>query len=735
MALQNFQDKTTPVVSAGWLNAVDILKETIFNGAADKAGARTGLNSDAPMEIINGGTGSRGGGAPQLVFLASLFPEISQYINPLTPGEATAGISEDMLNQAYLPGDVRRFKPAMDAVTDDTIPLRRWASVGGYMMAPQVGTCVVTDEITIVGGSSILGTKGFTITQMAPNKAIFRAASQTSISIQDVYFRQDPTAIGSSAYVAGVVLDRCTGATVRNCEFSGFQWCGVYLLASGQCKVIENYLHDFYLGEAVTFTAAPAAGATTGTLTANWSKATGQYVIGFVETATGSVEGRVVTLTKGSPNAIDFSLGGVLVGLSLNCDALANVNCLADSAGIQVSSNPTTSALFNIIENNVLANCGQTGISIQDPYSGVLPVKNRIAFNTISVHISYGILIYMPDAGDSYNQVIGNYIAGIQGSFAINQSSGAGIYCVGGGLGGLIVSLNVVRDCCKNTINTTLSPAGIGISGTSAGTAPITVTGNNIDGMTQYHGILLTGVMGGATVTANAIRQPAANITGHGIDITNSDSITVSANTVIQLNTTTTQVCILVMAISANCTNITVTNNTLLGGHFGHVVLNQSGGAQVVGFTIANNTMDGGDSSCVPLQFLGAGAADGTVTGNSIRSLGRCINQATCTAISYSNNRVKGPGAIVLFNLTGVCTSTFWAVDNTGIVPGVAVNNAGTGAVMHFRSSGAPLLGTYAVGDTVFNNVSVSGSPYIWSCTTPGAAPGVAIFGTLGNLS
>jgi len=59
MALQNYIDKIGPVVSAAWLNAVDLLKETIFENSTTKAQARIALTNDAPLEVYNGGTGNR----------------------------------------------------------------------------------------------------------------------------------------------------------------------------------------------------------------------------------------------------------------------------------------------------------------------------------------------------------------------------------------------------------------------------------------------------------------------------------------------------------------------------------------------------------------------------------------------------------------------------------------------------------------------------------------------------
>lgn len=59
MALQNFVAKRGPTISAVWLNAVDALKYTIFGDAETPGEARTNLTSDAPLEILNGGTGVR----------------------------------------------------------------------------------------------------------------------------------------------------------------------------------------------------------------------------------------------------------------------------------------------------------------------------------------------------------------------------------------------------------------------------------------------------------------------------------------------------------------------------------------------------------------------------------------------------------------------------------------------------------------------------------------------------
>lgn len=53
MALQNFVDFLPPSVKAAWLNAVDVLKFTVFDDASTKALARTALQLDAQL-VANG---------------------------------------------------------------------------------------------------------------------------------------------------------------------------------------------------------------------------------------------------------------------------------------------------------------------------------------------------------------------------------------------------------------------------------------------------------------------------------------------------------------------------------------------------------------------------------------------------------------------------------------------------------------------------------------------------------
>lgn len=99
-ALTNFKDKVTNVVAA-WLNMVDVLATTVFQQASTNPAARNALMSDAPLEVANGGTGSRTAGA------AAAALQISQNnlagLRALTPKTASPAVVIVLGNAA--PGD------------------------------------------------------------------------------------------------------------------------------------------------------------------------------------------------------------------------------------------------------------------------------------------------------------------------------------------------------------------------------------------------------------------------------------------------------------------------------------------------------------------------------------------------------------------------------------------------------------------------------------------------------
>ncbi|MES1993184.1 MAG: hypothetical protein V4457_06165 [Pseudomonadota bacterium] len=641
---------------------------------------------------------------------------IGGFLTPQTETENAKGVIP--LRTWYNEGDIRRH--AMLDGTDETARVQNWAKCGGTLTWPVAQTAIISGEITLSSNTRIVAARGAMIQQNGADLAIFRATSQSNIHISGLHFKQ--TNWGGSAYVAHVLFDSCTYCHAIDNEFEGVQWAGVYLRAARHCTVRGNHFHDSFPQQSINFTVAPVSGATSRTLTAAWTLPTGAYTAAFVETAGGAIEGKQVTLTHGATTA---TWSG---GLSANCNAAVTVQAATDSADINLHSDPGATCAFNDVDANFCySNTLSTGISVQDPYNGVLPYRNTVRNNKITAHLAYGILSYMPDAGDSYNQFIGNFIEGITGSFALNQSSGAGIYLAGQGVGGTVVADNIVRDCCKNTANASLAPAGIGITGPQTGGVPVTVTGNVISDMSQYHGILLTGVTGGASVANNTIRMPASNTTGHAVVVNNSNAIGLNGNILVQLNTTSSQRGYLIQALGASCSDISITGGSVKGGHFTQIETAVTGGARVTGLTIAGVTLDGSDSNCIGIQL--SAVDDAAVTGNVIHMTGGlCVNHAGCTGVIYSGNRFKGATDVIA--LAGTNTGTRVDRSNLGLA-GASVNNAGTGAIVEIYATAVPGAGVWAVGDSVQLSAPTASNPVMWFCITAGTGGGTAVFKTL----
>lgn len=397
---------------------------------------------------------------------------------------------------------------------------------------------------------------------------------------------------------------------------------------------------------------------------------------------------------------------------------------ISSSANIAIeSSGDATSSQYNVVRDNSCFAVAEFGVSCWDPYTGVSPYRNLIAGNRIFGQHGYGVLVYMPAAGDSYNEVINNDIEAIQAYDGLipNTDSGAGIYVVGAGAGGTQVIGNNIRNCCTTTSTTSLAPGGIGVAGTSANTTQIVVSGNVINNMTKYHGIIATGLAGGISITGNVINMPASNITGDGIRVTNCANPTVTGNNVLQLNTTTAQRGILVFGQTGNCTSVAITGNTIHGGHQSYIETVVSGGGSIIGLTITGNTCDGGDNSCIPLLFGSGSATDVLVTGNYFSGgTATVISQTACTNVRYGQNRVKGTGTAVLTTV-GTCTGSFYDITNAGTTEATTANG-GTGFIIEQFAAVIPASGTHAVGDKRVMSVPAVGSPKGWRCTVAGTS-------------
>jgi len=399
-----------------------------------------------------------------------------------------------------------------------------------------------------------------------------------------------------------------------------------------------------------------------------------------------------------------------------------------DQADIALISTPSQGPSSNVVDGNFCFGGGQFGVSIEDPYVLVAGSRNVITNNRIGQHTGYGILVYQPAGGDTYNEIIGNHIESITGTFAVDGTQGAGIYMVNG-IGGGIVANNVIRNCCINTTSATLAPAGIGVSGSASVNTPLVISGNVIQGMTNYWGILATGMGSGVTITGNTIRMPATQTNiGGGIRVTNSANVSVTGNQVTLLTTSQNQDGITAFAQGASCGNVSIVGNTITGGHANQIRIGQSGGNTVTGVVIDGNVCTGGDSSCIPLSLDSTAASRVTVSANQFIATGSvaAMTVTSCITVRMTNNALSNAGgALVTFSGTNTSSGFVHGQINAG-----QVSNSGTGLICETLQTAVPASGTYAVGDIVRNSTPAAAGVLYWVCTTAGT-PGT--FKTVSN--
>ena len=219
MPLQSFIDKVGPVVSATWLNAVDLLKFTIFADSTTKAQARTALTTDAPLEVVNGGTGQRS--------LGALTQDLLSYIFPQTTEEAAANITPT--DYSYMPGNVMRYGAVGDGATNDTAAIQDAISVAsaspnGELVYLPTGTYAVT-EINLSSATSIFSRSlklkgdGRYLTKIVPFAAgnvLLNMKGQNNAHIEGMTF-------DSSSYTSQCAIFAARTTTSTNCNNNKFR--------------------------------------------------------------------------------------------------------------------------------------------------------------------------------------------------------------------------------------------------------------------------------------------------------------------------------------------------------------------------------------------------------------------------------------------------------------------------------------------------------------------------------
>jgi hypothetical protein len=381
---------------------------------------------------------------------------------------------------------------------------------------------------------------------------------------------------------------------------------------------------------------------------------------------------------------------------------------------------------FNIVDGNFLYGGGWHGVLVQDPGTSLIPSKNIITNNRIGAHAAYGIVTYNIDSADSFTEITNNFIEGILGS-VLTGSSGAGIYVQSSG--GAIVSGNTIRNCCINTTNATLTPAGIGFNNISSGLSPCVCTGNNIIDIVNYNGIEVASSVGGVLIVGNTIRLVNnTSSSTNGVYI-NAASNCVVSNNVIVLATATNTSGISLYANGVSTSNTVISGNNITGGGYTGIRTIQTA-AYVNNFvTVSNNTATGGSASCISYRL--AYINDGSITGNvGNATTTNTLAISTCLRLLLAGNNVTTTGTLSV-TTSGTCTGSYYDKTNYHGTSYSFLQNAATGLIAEIFGNAAPAASNWAVGDRTEQSVPVVGQPKGWRCTVAGI-PGTWV--SEGNL-
>lgn len=323
--------------------------------------------------------------------------------------------------------------------------------------------------------------------------------------------------------------------------------------------------------------------------------------------------------------------------------------------------------------------------------------KNIISNNRVGRHTAYGILAYCHQGGDTYNEIIGNYVEDITGaSAAQGQTTGAGIYVAG--MSAVTITGNTIRNCCTMTSPKygLLAPGGIGISARSEYSA-ITIVGNSIYDMAQENsngapvaGIFIASAPAGMTICGNSISQQRKGGLVAGIYVTSGNgNLTITGNNINILPDSGPQTRgILLRTAKSSSRNIAITGNTVIGCSSRGISFEATAaGFGIDGFAVCGNVISGGGPAAIPLYL--EGGRHGSVTGNACNAGGNAValHVSRSQAVRFSGNVLNSAGGQTL-SATGNCIGSVF--DESNLVNGTVENSATGLIVRQPAASGTP---------------------------------------------
>lgn len=357
------------------------------------------------------------------------------------------------------------------------------------------------------------------------------------------------------------------------------------------------------------------------------------------------------------------------------------------------------------LEDNDCTGGGWQGILLQKPDTNVATGNsrnNRIIDNRVSNQSAYGICSYEYMRSNTRNVIARNKVHTISGVNP-NGAGGAGIYVMGEG--GDTVADNEIWNCCINTANETLTPAGIGVNlrsddpdDNSIGTI---IRGNLIGRMAQYDCIRVTGSgpTHGAVIAGNTLSQHAAN--GRAIRLINTSSFAITGNVIDSPTSGTPGALIDIQSTTAAVTTGAITGNTMQGGTARGISI-YSGGPSVEDVAISGNTVRSTAAGYLGVYLLSAGGI--TVGDNAVTcAIPLRLENSQNTAVGQNKLRTLATDAI---RIVGTCTGSRIASDI--VMQGGGINSTATGVGFPLSASTTWDPPSVAAGASVTTTMAVA---------------------------
>lgn len=702
-----------------------------------------------------------------------------------TAAEAAAGVTP--VNYQYPQGDIRRYGPVLDGVTDDTAPLTNWAKCGGSLTWPVPLTARTSAAVPVPSNTSIYAVDGACIKGGA-DQSLLTGNNSIQVTVRGLSFTQ--AACGSNPYVAGIALSGSSAWLVDDCEFFGLQWAGVWCENSPRNTIRGCQFHDWSGPTAATFTGTVAGNALT------VSGVSGSIAIGQIvaNATTGVVIGPIIS-GSGTSWVLGNTPGGSISGVSMK-----TYTPVADSADVVLYDSSSDNMIIN---NPMMKSWAHHGVLCQDPYTvpSNPPRNNLIAGNDISDHIDYGVAVYIPSVTASFtgsvsgtaltvsgtvtgtiaigqflvngtsgvvygqilsgsgtswvistsagtvtsqllyaatpqdtdNRVNNNKISNIQGC-GTNTSAGTGIYIVGAGAGGTQANSNRLKNCCISTQDASLAPGAIGIAGQNfagLGITPVQANDNQISGMSQGDGIRVVGCGNGAQVNDNNVNIPASNAgSGRGGSALIGHCVNILASGLVDAIGNKGQNYGSGSGYNISVGGVACTDINIIGGRMETAAGVTLAAAGTSSFALSNVQINGfrgrnnGTTNGIALTWV----AGGCVNGSTMACVGPSSNGGVALALSNSTVVQAAAGAMrsngsTDISLSGTCTNSF--IDKSVNNSGVGhISNTSTGGnIDTFGTAVPPGSGAFAQGDHVWIQAPVHSGTKYGSCYT-GGSPG-----------